>query len=139
MQNTLTSVVTIKSPEDYDAISQLLSNFASNINNALDTIKTVHFARIVFLDNNTKLALITEFDGDFVTYVQDFANSLGQVFDALFAHIADAPPLPVEDPQNTQAFIEFMQKNNVAPSFFYSAYPDLTVVNILDLQKGEQG
>ena len=81
-----------------------------------------------------KVAIITEFDGDFDTYVQDFASALGPVFDAVFQHIEDAPPLPVEDPQNTPAFVEYTKKHHLPPIYFYSAYPDLTVYNILHPQ-----
>ena len=139
MQNTLTLVLTIKSPADYDAITALLSQVKGQMDNAFRLLNIVHFARVVFLDNNTKVAVITEFDGDFSTYVLDFAETLGPVFDALFEHTVEAPPLPVEDPQNTQAFIDFSQKYNVPVAYFYSAYPDLTVLNILNLEKGKQG
>ncbi len=139
MQNTLTLVLTIKSPEDYDALTALLPQVRDQLENAFATINTVHFARVVFLDNNTKVAVITEFDGDFSTYVQDFAEHLGPVFDALFGHTVESPPLPVEDPENLQAFIDFSQQYNVAVPYFYSAYPDLTVINIHDLEKGQQG
>ena len=137
MQNTLTLVLTIKSPADYDAITALVSQARGRLDNAFRTLNIVHFARVVFLDNNTKVAVITEFDGDFSTYVQDFAEALGPVFDALFEHTVETPPLPVEDPQNMQAFIDFSQKYNVPVTYFYSAYPDLTVLNILNLEKGQ--
>ncbi len=139
MQNTLTLVLTIKSPADYDALAALLPLVKGQMDSAFSTINIVHFARVVFLDNNTKVAVITEFDGDFSTYVQDFAEALGPVFDALFEHTVEAPPLPVEDPQNMLAFIAFSQKYNVPVAYFYSAYPDLTVLNILDIEKGKQG
>jgi len=139
MQKTLTLVLTLKSPADYEAATQLLSSAKDQLDNAFRTLNIVHFARVVFLDNNTKVAVITEFDGDFPTYVQDFAQALGPVFDALFEHTVEAPPVPVEDPQNTQAFIDVSQKYNVPVAYFYSAYPDLTVLNIIDLLKGSKG
>ena len=36
----------------------------------------VHFARFVFLDH-TRLAVITTFDGDLTTYLEDFAAKIG--------------------------------------------------------------
>ena len=139
MQKTLTLVLTLKSPADYEAAAQVLSSAKDQLDNAFRTLNIVHFARVVFLDNNTKVAVITEFDGDFPSYVQDFARTLGPVFDALFEHTVEAPPVPVEDPQNTQAFIDFSQKYNVPVPYFYSAFPDLTVLNIIDLLKGSKG
>lgn len=133
MQNTLAVVMTIKSPEDYRALVALLPQAKDEIDKSFSIVKTVHFARILLLDSN-KVAIITEFDGDFDTYVQDFASALGPVFDAVFQHIEDAPPLPVEDPQNTPAFVEYTRKHHLPPIYFYSAYPDLTVYNILHPQ-----
>ncbi len=139
MQKTLTLVLTLKTPADYDDLTQFLSSVKDQMDNAFRTLNIVHFARVVFLDNNTKVAVITEFDGDFPTYVQDFAQALGPLFDALFEHTVEAPPVPVEDPQNTQAFIDFSQKYNLPVAYFYSAFPDLTVLNILDLLKSSKG
>jgi len=139
MQNTLCLVTTLKSPADYDALEAILPIVKGQVDNAFAQLKTVHFARVVFLDDNTKVAVITEFDGDFDNYVRDFAQALGPVFDTLFAHTVEAPPLPVEDPQNTPAFVEFSKKYNITPAYFYSSYPDLTVINILNLQSQGQG
>jgi len=139
MQNTLCLVLTLKSPADYDALVAILPIVKGQVDNAFAQLKNVHFARVVFLDENTKVAVITEFDGDFDKYVQDFAQALGPVFDTLFAHSVEAPPLPVEDPQNLQAFIDLSKKYNITPAYFYSAYPDLTVINILNLQSQSQG
>jgi len=134
-QLALTLVLTIKSPADYDALVAILPIVKGEIDNAFAQLKTVHFARVVFLDDNTKVAVITEFDGDFDLYVRDFAQAVGLVFDTLFAHTVEAPPLPVEDPQNQQAFIDFVKKYDLPIAYFYSAYPDLTVLNILDLEE----
>ncbi len=139
MQNTLCLVLTLKSPADYDALVAILPIVKGQVDNAFAQLKNVHFARVVFLDDNTKVAVITEFDGDFDKYVQDFAQALGPVFNTLFAHSVEAPPLPVEDPQNLQAFIDLSKKYNITPAYFYSAYPDLTVINILNLQSQSQG
>src|SRR5260370_24468836 len=131
MQNTLTLVLTIKSPADYDALTTLLPLLKGQMDKAFSTLNIVHFARVVFLDNNTKVAVITEFDGDFSTYLQDFAENLGQVFDGLFEHTVEAPPLPVEDPQKIQAFINYSHKYNISVSYLCSVYTDCTVLNML--------
>lgn len=139
MQNTLCLVLTLKSPADYDALVAILPIVKGQVDNAFAQLKNVHFARVVFLDDNTKVAVITEFDGDFDQYVRDFAQALGTVFDTLFARTVESPPLPVEDPQNQQAFIDFSKKYNITPAYFYSSYPDLTVINIQNLQSQGQG
>jgi hypothetical protein len=128
VQTPLTAILPIKSPQDYLALTVVLPKAAPAIEAALNKISTVHFARFVFLANNTQLAIITTYDGDFARYIGDFAREMGGVFDMLFQHIADAPPLPVL--KNIDAFVKYVADHDVKPASFYSAYPTLTVVTI---------
>ena len=140
LQTPLTLIMTIKSPEDYEHLRGMLQHFHSlpdsqnPIRAALNRVATVHFARFVFLENNTKLAIITTYDGDFDTYINDFIEQIADIFNALFTHIADAPPLPVQTYRNE--FAEYIRKND-APCMqpFYSAYPTLTVLDIQALSE----
>ena len=125
----------IKSPADFAALSSLLQKIQSAppeknpIWIALNKLKTVHFARFVFLDNNTKLAVITTYDGSFEDYINEFIDEIGDVFNALLAHVAGAPPLPVQ--QHRKAFLDFVRQNDLrAIEPFYSAYPQATVLDI---------
>jgi hypothetical protein len=118
----------IKSQQDFVALEQLLPRAKQDIDAALDLIGTVHFARFVFLANNTQLAIITTYDGDFKRYISDFAQKIGKVFDAMFAHISDAPPTPVN--KNVDAFINYVEAHDVKATAFYSAYPNLDVLTI---------
>jgi hypothetical protein len=127
--------MTIKSPDDFKALSALLQQIQSApldknpIWIALDKLRTVHFARFVFLENNTKLGVITTYDGSFEDYINEFIDEIGDVFNALLAHMADAPALPVQ--RNRQAFLDYVRKNDLrAIEPFYSAYPTLTVLDI---------
>ena len=134
VQHPLTLVMTIKSPEDrarLDATLQQLQSLPPDRNpiaTALDRIGTVHFARFVFLDES-RLAVITTYDGDFDVYVNEFVDHIGEVFDALLQHIADAPPLPVQ--QHRAEFLAFLSAHDLGciPPF-YSAYPERTVLDI---------
>ena len=135
VQTPLTLIMTIKSPDDYAQLRQMLQYYHSlpdtenPIRAALHRVATVHFARFVFLENNTKLAIITTFDGDFDTYINDFIEQIADIFNALLAHMQDAPPLPVTTYR--QEFADYIRKND-APAIqpFYSAYPKLTVLDI---------
>jgi hypothetical protein len=83
----------------------------------------------VFLENNTKLAVITTYDGSFEAYINEFIDEIGDVFNALLAHMSDASPLPVQ--QNRQAFLDYVRKNDLrAIEPFFSAYPKATVLDI---------
>ena len=90
-----------------------------------------HFARFVFLEDNTKLAVITTYDGSFEKYIQDFVDHVGEIFDVLLSHMKDAPPLPVQE--HRDEFLAYVQANDLpGVGVFYSAYPDATVLTILD-------
>jgi hypothetical protein len=122
--------MTIKSSDDYRALKALLDEVYPRVAQALAQVGTVHFARFVFLENNTKLAIITTFDGSFEGYIKDFIEQAGELFDAMLQHMKDAPPLPVRTYR--QEFIDYVRTVNVTPAVpFYSAYPALTVQNIL--------
>jgi hypothetical protein len=135
VQNPLTLVMAIKSPQDFAALNALLQKIQgappdkNPIWVALNKLKTVHFARFVFLENNTKLAVITTYDGSFEDYINEFIDEIGDVFNALLAHMADASPLPVQ--QHRQAFLDYVKKNDLrAIEPFFSAYPQATVLDI---------
>ena len=103
---------------------------------ALDKLKTVHYARFVLL-NNRQLAVITTYDGSFDDYIDAFVNTIGDIFDKILAHVADWPSnMSVKAPENRQRFLDYVKAHDlrsVGP--FYSAYPDLGVLDILALQK----
>ena len=124
----------IKSPADFKALQELLAGSGDTISKAMDEVGTVHFARFVFL-SESQLAVITSYDGDFDVYIIAFTNFLGKIFDALLAHMSDAPPLPVED--NIKEFLAYIKANDRSfGQSFYSAYPTLTVRDILGLASG---
>jgi len=135
----LTLVMTIKSEKDYRELKALLENMQSlppdknPIAVALTNLSIVHFARFVFL-SESQLAVITSFDGSFDDYIDAFVNNIGIVFDQLLAHMKDAPRLPVSD--HREEFLSYVNNHDlkcVTP--FYSAYPSLTVLDILTLQE----
>ncbi len=143
VSNPLTLVMNIKSHEDFLALQKLLGGFdnappgKNPINNAMDKVGTVHFARFVFL-SETQLAVITSYDGNFDVYITAFANILGDIFDALLSHMKDAPPLPVSSPENLPKFLDYIRENdrsrvNGQLQSIYCSYPTLTVQDILGL------
>lgn len=135
VQSPLTLVMTIKSADDAKALIGLLATIQAlppeknPIWVALTKLNIVHFARFVFLEQNTKLAVITTYDGSFEDYINDFIDEIGDVFNALLAHMAGAPPLPVQ--KNRKEFLDYVRANDLrAIEPFYSAYPKATVLDI---------
>ena len=141
----LTLVMDIKSPGDFVALKAKIDQMQglppdqNPIIRALTELKTVHFARFVFL-NEKQLAVITTYDGSFEDYIDSFVDKIGGVFDEILKHVADPPPTSVKLPQNRKAFLAYVKKHDLtAIPPFYSAYPNLGVLDILALQKKAGG
>ena len=59
-------------------------------------VATIHEARFVLFDNDTRLAFVTSFDGPWDAYMEDFVTSgptLG-LFDVIFRHVEGYEGLP---------------------------------------------
>lgn len=146
MANPLTLVMPLKKGVDLQQLGELITRAQPDIEKALTTIGTVHFASFVVLDASTpnlqpggpgpyKLAVITSYDGDFDTYIQDFLNNIGEVFDALLSLTTDGGGIiPVE--QNVEGFIKYVKQNDASQNppnsqlGLFSAYP-CTVQQVL--------
>src|SRR5438034_9986666 len=68
-------------------------------------IATIHEARFVLFDDDTRLAFITSFDGPWDAYMEDFFTSgpTLQLFDVIFRHVEGYEGLP--DLEALKAFI----------------------------------
>ena len=68
-------------------------------------VATIHEARFVLFDDDTRLAFITSFDGSWDAYMEDFATSgpTLQLFDVIFRHVEGYDGLP--DVAAVKAFI----------------------------------
>ena len=135
VQSPLTLVMPIASEAAFEQLHQTLMGVQSlprdqnPIMAALDKIGTVHFARFVFLEHNTRLAVITTYDGDFEKYIMDFVDDIGDVFNMLLKFMADAPTLPVQE--HREEFLEYVRSHDVGcVGPFYSAYARSTVLDI---------
>jgi len=103
---------------------------------ALNKLQNVHYARFVLL-NNRQVGVITTYDGSFDDYINKFVITIGDIFDKILAHVADWPAnTSVKAPENRQRFLDYVKAHDlrsVGP--FYSAYPELSVLDILAMQK----
>jgi hypothetical protein len=94
----------------------------------------LHFAWIVPLAADT-LLLSTVYDGEFGPYLDAFIDANPDGFNQALPRLVGAPPPPITDPVNRQAFHDFVAQNNLAKTqqstAFFSAYPKMTVIKIL--------
>jgi hypothetical protein len=57
-------------------------------------IASIHEARFVLFDDDTRLLFATSFDGSWDAYMEDFASKPLQLFDAIFQHVEGYGGLP---------------------------------------------
>ena len=108
--------------EHAEKLKQVIKYGAPRIELKLRESEHVHFAQFLFIENDTKLALFTVYDRDFDSYIEHFALKVGPLFDRIFEHIEDAPPMPVNE--FPKEFVDTIRRYN-APSggdYFFSAY-----------------
>jgi hypothetical protein len=124
-------------------IAAALATAQGELDAALNSVNTVHFARFLFLDTSKAnlqpdlspestsqgpfvIGVVTEYDGDFDAYIQDFVNKVGNIFDLLLGFVVGGAALvPVAN--NVQDFTNFVALNDAsqhAPNQgLYQAYP----------------
>ena len=91
----------------------------------LKEIGTLHNARWVVFDNDTRFLFASVFDGSWDNYISDFAaSSIAGMFDVMFEHCEGYPGMT--SPKIKEWFVSVQ-----APALiFTSAYPDLTTQQI---------
>ena len=95
-QNALTLIAVIRD-EQTDTLTSLLKEKREDLNAALKSIGTVHYARFVIIDSTTinnevlppQLVLSSNFDGEIETHIQDLAKYLGPLLDQIYANIVN--------------------------------------------------
>jgi hypothetical protein len=146
MASPLTLMMPIIPGTSLAELAATLAKYQTEIDTALTSIGTVHYARFLLLDRSTAnlqpggtpssemvLAVITEYDGSFQAYIGDFVAQIGQVFDALLQFVVGGQALiPVAN--NVAAFNAFVAANDASQhqpnEGLYQAYPQ-TVQQVL--------
>ena len=86
-----------------DAIQTLQSSPGYRPGDYEVPIATIHEARFVLFDDDTRLLFATSFDGPWDAYMEDFASNPLQLFDSIFQHVEGYDGLP--DLAAVKAFI----------------------------------
>ncbi len=132
------------------AIIEALDSSQTAIDAALLSIGTVHYARFLLIDRSSPnlqpnllhvavpsstlvIAVVTDYDGSFNAYIQDFVSQLGGVFDTLLGFVVGGAALtPVAN--DVTAFEAFITANDASQHLpnnsLYAAYPQ-TVQQVL--------
>lgn len=134
VQHGLNLWLPLKAPVQMPALLALIRTERDEVFKQLGLLDYVHFARFLPSPDGSVLWVITTFDGDLEPYVMDFVGVIGDVFTKILYFIKDAPPLPVQ--KYPRDFVAFINRQNIPKADVWSAYPDLTVIDIHALEAG---
>ncbi|MCW3065449.1 MAG: hypothetical protein JWN32_2621 [Solirubrobacterales bacterium] len=129
VQNALNLFLPLKNPTQMPALMALLRSATNEVHAALSSLHYVHFARFLPSTDGSVLMVITAYDGGLESYIMDFVGVLGDAFTEILQYIAGAPPLPVQ--RYAREFTEFVMAHNLGQVGVWSAYPEITVIDIL--------
>jgi hypothetical protein len=127
IQSHLTIAFPIKTPADAKALAEELPPLMADFAKAQDGIGSVHYSRFLPVDDKT-LIFIADIDGEVETLSENLAKSAGPVFDAIFKHVANPPPTPVDS--NSDAFTKWVKNHNHRALAPYTAFEDASVQDI---------
>jgi hypothetical protein len=108
-------------------------------------IRTIHFARWVFLDDKQRLIFISNYDGSLESYMDDFIDKVAWGLNAAFSNGVGYPRtrwLVLDGATDERAFKNYLRNHQVVTQVWYSAYGDLTAVNIANnaaIRRGLRG
>ena len=81
-------------------------------------IASIHEARFVLFDDDTRLLFATSFDGPWDAYMEDFASKPLRLFDSIFRHVEGYEGLP-----DLAAVKEFILSAQVSAGGYARNYP----------------
>lgn len=91
-------------------------------------ISTIHFVRWLLIDNDRQLLMLSDYDGSWEAYIDEFAELILSGLDAIWN---SAPVYPPDGARDLPAFKAFLRSHQVPAEIFYSGYPAATTLHVL--------
>ena len=140
VQNQITTISVIKSPLWFRRL--VLRLVLASVNSgakfletqgSLSGIPTIHFARWVVVDHGRRLLFFSNFDGSWQSYLGDFVDKAHKGLTAIWSNTVGFPRtigLRGGGALDEQNFKAIARASQVPTHYWYSAYKDLTVLDI---------
>jgi hypothetical protein len=99
----------------------------------LGRIRTIHFARWVFLDRKKRMVFFSNYDGTVESYMDDFINKTGFGLNAVFSNGIGYPKtnwLVRDGCGDEQKYKDFLRRHTLPTHVWYKAYPGLTAIDL---------
>jgi hypothetical protein len=99
----------------------------------LSGVPTIHFAHWHLLEGKTRLLFISNYDGSWASYLEDFILHASRALTAIWSHSVDFPRtrfLVFDGATDGPRFKAFARRHQVPPVVWYCAYPELSLSEI---------
>ena len=99
----------------------------------LARVRSIHFARWVFLDNRRRVIFLSNYDGSVESYMDDFINKVGFGLNVVFGNGIGYPRvrwLLLDGCHDERKFKDYLRRHQMPTQVWYKAYPGLTAVDV---------
>jgi hypothetical protein len=130
-QLTLITVVHAGQVDRVRAVMSAIDSYSKRLapDGSLIGISTIHFVRWLLIDDGRRLMMVSDYDGSWESYIDEFAELILSGLDAIWETSYGYPP---DGARDLPAFKRFLRSHQVPSEVFYSAYPEETVLNIVN-------
>jgi hypothetical protein len=105
-------------------------------------VKTIHFARWVFLDGKRRVIFASNYDGSLESYMDDFIDKIAWGLNIVFSNgygYPNAKFLIGDGCRDELAFKDYLRLHQVPTRAWYSAYGQLTCANVRNNERIRAG
>jgi hypothetical protein len=105
-------------------------------------VKTIHFARWVFLDGKRRVIFASNYDGSLESYMDDFIDKIAWGLNIVFSNGSGYPGtrfLILDGARDELAFKDYLRLHQIPTRVWYSAYGRLTNANIANNERIRAG
>lgn len=131
-QNQLTLVTVVKPGQvgRVRAVMAAIDSYAKRLAppGTLIGISTIHFVKWLVIDDGRRLLMVSDYDGSWESYIDEFAEMILSGLDAIWDTSYGFPPGGARD---LPAFKRFLRSHQVPSEVFFSGYPSQTLLNIV--------
>ena len=125
----LTVIANLK-PGGADRLRRIFNLTHGNMDGA-QRVSTLHDMRFVFFDDDRKVLFATTYDGDWDSYISDFATKIPDLMDLLFLNVEGWPGIA------SPTVKDFIAGLQIAAAGWFVANPQVTVVDVRRYQRTE--
>jgi len=128
-QLTLVTVVDPRHVHRVKAVMSAIDSWARRLAppGSLIGISTIHFVRWLLVDRDRRLIMLSDYDGSWENYIDEFAEMILSGLDAIWETSYGYPP---DGARDLTAFKRFLRAHQVPAEVFFSAYPEQTILNV---------